>query len=85
MDTLVALSTGIAYLFSVFNTLNPGFWHSRGLHPHVYFEASAVVIVFIMVGKLLEQRAKSNTSAAIKKLIGLQPKTVWVIKNGRAR
>lgn len=82
MDTLVALSTGIAYLFSVFNTLNPGFWHSRGLHPHVYFEASAVVIVFIMVGKLLEQRAKSNTSAAIKKLIGMQPKTVWVIKNG---
>lgn len=82
MDTLVALSTGIAYLFSVFNTLNPEFWHSRGLHPHVYFEASAVVIVFIMVGKLLEQRAKSNTSAAIKKLIGLQPKTVWVIKDG---
>jgi Cu2+-exporting ATPase len=82
MDTLVALSTGIAYLFSVFNTLNPGFWHSRGLHPHVYFEAAAVVIVFIMVGKLLEQRAKSNTSAAIKKLIGLQPKTVWVIKDG---
>lgn len=82
MDTLVALSTGIAYIFSVFNTLNPEFWHSRGLHPHVYFEASAVVIVFIMVGKLLEQKAKGNTSAAIRKLIGLQPKTVWVIKNG---
>lgn len=82
MDTLVALSTGIAYLFSVFNTLNPEFWHSRGLHPHVYFEASAVVIVFIMVGKLLEQRAKGNTSSAIRKLIGLQPKTVHVIKNG---
>lgn len=82
MDTLVALSTGIAYLFSVFNTLNPEFWHQRGLHPHVYFEASAVVIVFIMIGKLLEQKAKGNTSAAIRKLIGLQPKTVWVIKNG---
>lgn len=82
MDTLVALSTGIAYLFSVFNTLNPGFWHSRGLHPHVYFEAAAVVIVFIMVGKLLEQRAKGNTSSAIRKLIGLQPKTVHVIRNG---
>ncbi|MGN6421268.1 MAG: heavy metal translocating P-type ATPase [Pseudobacter sp.] len=82
MDTLVALSTGIAYLFSVFNTLNPGFWHSRGLHPHVYFEAAAVVIVFIMVGKLLEQRAKGNTSSAIRKLIGLQPRTVHVIKNG---
>lgn len=82
MDTLVALSTGIAYLFSVFNTLNPGFWHARGLHPHVYFEASAVVIVFIMVGKLLEARAKGNTSSALRKLIGLQPRTVHVIKNG---
>ncbi|MES2446391.1 MAG: heavy metal translocating P-type ATPase [Bacteroidota bacterium] len=83
MDTLVALSTGIAYLFSVFNTFYPEFWHSRGLHPHVYFEAAAVVIVFIMLGKLLEERAKSNTSSAIKKLIGLQPKTVLVVtENG---
>ncbi|SMC46652.1 heavy metal translocating P-type ATPase [Pedobacter africanus] len=79
MDTLVALSTGIAYVFSVFNTFNPEFWHNRGLHPHVYFEAAAVVIVFIMLGKLLEERAKSNTSSAIKKLIGLQPKTVIVL------
>ncbi|WEK18141.1 MAG: heavy metal translocating P-type ATPase [Candidatus Pedobacter colombiensis] len=79
MDTLVALSTGIAYLFSVFNTFNPEFWHNRGLHPHVYFEAAAVVIVFIMLGKLLEEKAKSNTSSAIKKLMGLQPKTVILI------
>jgi Cu2+-exporting ATPase len=79
MDTLVALSTGIAFLFSVFNTVDPGFWYSKGLHPHVYFEAAAVVIVFIMLGKLLEERAKSNTSSAIKKLIGLQPKTVLLI------
>ncbi len=79
MDTLVALSTGIAYLFSVFNTFFPEFWHNRGLHPHVYFEAAAVVIVFIMLGKLLEERAKSNTSSAIKKLMGLQPKTVLLI------
>ncbi|MEO6850916.1 heavy metal translocating P-type ATPase [Mucilaginibacter sp. UYCu711] len=79
MDTLVALSTGIAFLFSVFNTVDPGFWYSKGLHPHVYFEAAAVVIVFIMLGKLLEERAKSNTSSAIKKLIGLQPKTVQLI------
>jgi Cu2+-exporting ATPase len=79
MDTLVALSTGIAYIFSVFNTFNPTFWYSRGLVPHVYFEAAAVVIVFIMLGKLLEENAKSNTSSAIKKLIGLQPKTVWLI------
>ena len=76
MDSLVALSTGIAYLFSVFNTLFPEFWHSRGIHPHVYFEAAGVVIALILVGKLLEEGAKANTSSAIKKLIGLQPKTV---------
>lgn len=79
MDTLVAMSTGIAYLFSVFNTLYPQFWHNRGLHAHVYFEAAAVVIAFILLGKMLEERAKSNTSSAIKKLIGLQPKTVTII------
>ena len=79
MDTLVALSTGIAYLFSAFNTLYPEFWHSRGLHPHVYFEAASLVITFILFGKLLEDRAKSKTSSAIKKLMGLQPKTVTII------
>lgn len=76
MDTLVALSTGVAYLFSVFNTLFPAYWHSRGLHAHVYFESVAVVIAFILLGKLLEARAKSNTSQALKKLMGLQPKNV---------
>lgn len=80
MDTLVALSTGIAYIFSVFNMLAPGFWHARGLHAHVYFEAAAVVIAFILLGKLLEEKAKGNTSTAIKKLMGLQPKTVVVIQ-----
>lgn len=80
MDTLVALSTGIAWLLSVFNTFFPGFWHSRGLHPHVYYEAAAVVIVFIMLGRMLEEKAKANTGSAIKKLIGLQPKTVWLIR-----
>lgn len=79
MDTLVALSTGIAFAFSTFNTLNPGFWHRQGLHPHVYFEAAAVVIAFISLGKLLEERAKSNTSSALKKLMGLQPKTVRIV------
>lgn len=79
MDTLVALSTGIAWLFSTFNTIYPSFWHQRGLHAHVYFEAAAVVIAFISLGKLLEERAKSNTSSAIKKLIGLQPKTVLLV------
>lgn len=76
MDTLVALSTGIAYLFSVFNTLYPQFWTDRGLESHVYFEAAAVIITFILLGKMMEEKAKSNTSSAIKKLIGLQPKTV---------
>lgn len=82
MDTLVALSTGIAFMFSVFNTLYPAFWHTRGLHAHVYFEAAAVVITFISLGKLLEERAKSNTSSAIRKLMGLQPKTVTIFKDG---
>lgn len=79
MDTLVALSTGIAFLFSAFNTIYPEFWHQRGLHPHVYYEAASVIIAFISLGKLLEERAKSNTSSAIKKLMGLQPKTVRLI------
>lgn len=76
MDTLVALSTGIAYVFSVFNMVWPEFWHQRDLEAHVYFEAAAVIIAFILLGRLLEERAKGNTSAAIKKLMGLQPKTV---------
>lgn len=88
MDTLVALSTGIAYLFSVFNLLFPDFWLSRGIEPHVYFEASSVIIAFILLGRLLEERAKGNTTSAIKKLMGLQPKTVnlvngeWKMDNG---
>jgi Cu2+-exporting ATPase len=83
MDTLVALSTGIAFLFSTFNTLAPGFWHARGVHPHVYYEAASVIIAFISLGKLLEERAKHNTSTAIKKLMGLQPKTVRVLIAGK--
>lgn len=79
MDTLVSLSAGTAYIYSVFNTLFPQFWHARGLHPDVYFEAAAVVIAFVMLGKLLEEKAKGNTSSSIKKLIGLQPKTVVII------
>jgi Cu2+-exporting ATPase len=82
MDTLVALSTGIAFIFSAFNTFFPEFWHSRGIHPHVYYEAAAVVIAFISLGKLLEEKAKSNTSSAIKKLMGLQPKTVKALVDG---
>ena len=79
MDTLVALSTGIAYLFSLFNMLFPGFWLSRGIHPHVYFEASSVIIAFILLGRLLEERAKGSTTSAIRKLMGLQPRTVTLV------
>ncbi len=77
MDTLVALSTGIAYIFSVYNTLYPQYFTSRGLEAPVYFEASAVVISFILLGKLLEDKARTNTSSAIKKLMGLQPKSMF--------
>ncbi len=80
MDTLVALSTGVAYSFSVFNTILPSFWIMRGQHPHVYFEAAAVVIAFILLGKMLEEKAKGSTSSAIKKLIGLQPNKVTIIQ-----
>jgi Cu2+-exporting ATPase len=80
MDTLVALSTGVAWLFSAFNTVYPQFWHNRGLHAHVYFEAAAVIIAFILLGKLLEEKAKGNTSSAIRKLMGLQPKTVTMVE-----
>jgi P-type Cu2+ transporter len=79
MDTLVAMGTGVAYIFSVFNTLFPRFWEERGAHGHVYFEAAAVIITFILLGRLLEERAKGNTSTAIKKLMGLQPKTVTLV------
>lgn len=83
MDTLIALSTGVAYLFSVFNTLFPSVWTSRGLESHVYFESCAVIIAFILLGRLLEERAKFSTSSAIKKLAGLQPKTVSIQKEGK--
>ena len=79
MDTLVASSTGVAYLFSVFNLFFPDFWLSRGITPHVYFESSSVIIAFILLGRLLEERAKGHTSQAIKKLMGLQPKTVTIV------
>lgn len=82
MDTLVALSTAIAFLFSLFNTLWPQFWYDRELEPHVYYEAAAVIIGFVLLGKLMEERAKGNTSSAIKKLMGLQPRTARVIRDG---
>ena len=79
MDTLVAVSTGVAFLFSLFNTIWPEYWTSRGLEAHVYYEAAAVIIALILLGRLLEAKAKFSTSIAIKKLMGLQPKTVTKI------
>ncbi|MDE5552311.1 MAG: heavy metal translocating P-type ATPase, partial [Muribaculaceae bacterium] len=79
MDTLVALSTGIAYLFSISNMFWPGFWLDHGIEPHVYFEAAAVIIAFILIGRTLEARAKQTTSEAIERLNGLQPDYVTVI------
>jgi Cu2+-exporting ATPase len=83
MDTLVALSTGIAFAFSVFNTLFPQFWWSRGLEPHVYYEAAAGIVAFISLGKLLEERAKSKTNSALRRLMGLQPNTVRILIGGQ--
>ncbi len=76
MDTLVAVSTGMAFTFSLFNTLFPEYWLNKGLTAHVYYEAVATIISFVLLGKLLEERAKSSTSTAIKKLMGLQPTSV---------
>ena len=85
MDTLVACSTGIAYLFSLFNLLAPQFWLSRGVEPHLYFESSAVIITFILLGRYMEDRAKRNASSAISRLMGLRPKTVCKVEADGSR
>lgn len=82
MDTLVALSTGIAYVFSVCTLFFPSYFLNQGIEPHVYFEAATVIITFILLGRLLETKAKTNTSTALKKLMGLQVKTLRAIING---
>ena len=74
MDTLVALSVSISYLFSVFNLLFPQVWTSQGLEAHLYFEPATMIVAFILIGRLLEERAKHSTTAAIRKLMGLQEK-----------
>jgi Cu2+-exporting ATPase len=86
MDTLVALSTGIAFFYSAVVTLFPNLINKPGIHGHVYFEASAVIITFILLGRFLEEKAKSNTSSALKNLIGLQSKKVIVVsENGEEK
>ena len=83
MNTLIAVGTSAAYLYSVTATLFPSFFESGGIEPHVYFETSALIIVLILFGRLLEARAKGQTSDAIKKLMGLQPKTARVFRDGK--
>lgn len=79
MDTLVATGTGIAWLYSMACLLFPQFWRSRGLEPHVYFEAAGVIIAFVLLGRLLESRAKAGTSAAIRRLMALRPAEVTLL------
>ena len=76
MDTLVSLSILISYGFSIFNLLFPQVWTGRGLQPHLYFESSAMIVAFILLGRVLEARAKHGTTASIRALAGLQPRTV---------
>ncbi|MBD2456354.1 copper-translocating P-type ATPase [Nostoc sp. FACHB-87] len=83
MDTLIALGTSAAYFYSLFATIFPGFFIAQGLMPDVYYETCAVVITLILLGRLFENRAKGQTSEAIRKLIGLQAKTARLIRNGR--
>ncbi|NHC35341.1 heavy metal translocating P-type ATPase [Scytonema millei] len=83
MDTLVAIGTGAAYLYSLFPTFFPEWFLAQGLNPDVYYEAAAVIITLILLGRLLENRAKGQTSEAIRKLIGLQAKTARVIRGDR--
>lgn len=82
MDTLMAVGTSAAYFYSLFVTLFPGFFAAQGLIPHVYYEVSVMVIALILLGRLLEHRARGKTSEAIHKLIGLQPKNARVIRDG---
>lgn len=82
MDTLVALSTGTAFLYSTFNTIFPDYLLEKGIQPHVYFEAAVVIISLILLGRYLEEKAKSKTSDSIKKLMGLKVKTARIIQEG---
>lgn len=83
MDTLVAIGTGAAYFYSLFATVFPGFFTSAGLMPDVYYEAAAVITTLILLGRLFENRAKGQTSEAIRKLIGLQARNAKVIRDGQ--
>jgi Cu+-exporting ATPase len=83
MNTLIAVGTSAAYVYSVIATFYPAVFEIKGYSAHVYFDTAATIIVLILLGRLFEARAKGKTSEAIKKLIGLQPKTARIIKDGR--
>ena len=83
MNTLIAVGSSAAYIYSVFATLFPGVFTSSGMTAHVYFDTSSAIITLILLGRYLEARAKGQTSEAIKKLIGLQPKTAIVVRDGQ--
>ena len=84
MDTLVALSTGISFLFSVFNTFwGESVWGSRGIAWHTYYDASVMIITFVLTGRLLEEKAKDATASSIRQLMRLQPKTARIVQDGK--
>jgi P-type Cu+ transporter len=83
MDTLIALGTSAAYFYSLFVTINPGFLTAQGLMPSVYYEVAAIVITLILLGRLFENRARGQTSEAIRKLMGLQARDARIIRNGQ--
>lgn len=84
MDTLVALSTGIAFLFSSFNTFwGDAAWASRGIVWHTYFDASVMIITFVLTGRLLEEKAKDGTASSIRQMMGMAPKTAHVVEGDR--
>ncbi|MCI1785088.1 MAG: cadmium-translocating P-type ATPase [Bacteroidales bacterium] len=84
MDTLVSLSVGISYLFSVFNLLFPDVWTSRGFEAHLYFDSSSMIVAFILIGRFLEEKAKQSATSSVRKLMGLQPRQVTIMVDGHA-
>ena len=83
MDTLVALSTGISFLFSAFNTFwGESYWRAQGIEWHTYFDASVMIITFVLTGRLMEERAKHSTASAIRDLMSLTPKTARLVVDG---
>lgn len=86
MDTLVCLSTAITFIFSVFNTFwGEQTWGSKGIEWHTYFDASIMIITFVLTGRLLEEKAKDGTASSIRQLMGMAPKTAHIVEDGQVR